>query len=637
MRLFLRRLALALLVAAALLYPAYLVAGNAYLRGGGLARLLNRRPERMSMHWSSAWTPWPGVVHVRGFTMRSQSTTFQWWLAVDSGTLDVGLLGLGSHELRIGPLHGTGVAFRLRRRLDAPPRSVPPQPELYPPIPGLSDPPARRPEAIYPQGPRQSPWHIRLTGVDLEDVREIWIEEYRFAGRARVAGGFDAVAQERLEVMPTRIDFLSGGFSLGVLGAGPRSSPILLDASGRVDGRIERYPPDRYHGWDVFRFFTGRAELKGRVTSLDFLDVFLRKTHWLDLRVGPGTLRTDVRVRRGDLLAGSRLEARPEGVSLGFLDYRADGFGSVIWSVERAGGGAKDREGRVRVVFDRFSLQRHGYPRPHVRGRGLRVDAVSAAPRFGALFVPERLAIDLPRAEVPDLSFYNAYLPRRSPVTVVSGSGWMSGGFAAVAPGWKGSGDLRLGARGMQALVDQKLLRGTLDIHTQLRMSLEDRRYDISGSDVALTDVNLLDGAAGSAPWWIRAHLDQAVLTPGAPVSLHTKIESTLSDSRPLFALFAPAGHSRVLRWVDHLVDIHGIGATAELTMGQGFLDVSHLAIAGGKAELLARLRFAGARRRGILYASYGALNVGLELQGAKKDWKLLHAKQWYENYPAFH
>jgi hypothetical protein len=635
MRPLLRRLVFAALAVAVLLYPVYLVAGNAYLRGGGLARLLNRRPERLSMHWSSAWTPWPGVVHVRGFTMRSQSTTFQWWLAVDSGTLDIGLLGLGSHELRIGALRGTGVAFRLRRRLDAPPRNVPPQPELYPPIPGFANPPDLKPETIYPEG-RKRPWHLRITGVDLEEVREVWIEEYRFAGKARAAGGFDALDQERLEVMPTRFDFVSGGFSMGALGIAPRSKPILLDATGRVDGRIEPYAPSRFHGWDVFRFVTGRAELQGRVTSLDFLDVFLRKTHWVDVRVGPGPLRTDVRVRRGDLLPGSHLEARPEGASLGFLDYRADGFGGVTWSVVPAADRRGERKGRVTLIFDQFRLQRRGYPRPHVRGRGLRIDAESAAPRFGALFVPERLALDMPGAEVPDLAFYNAYLPRKSPVTVTAGSGSISGRFAAVAPGWRGAGEVRLGARGVEALLEKKRLRAAVDIHTRLRMSLENHRYDISGSEVDLTDVVLLDSPAG-APWWARTHLDQAVLTPGEPVSLHTRLESTLSDSRPLFALFAPAQHNRLLRWVDHLVDIRGIGATAELTVGRGFLDVSHLAIAGGKAELLARLRFAGANRQGILYASYGPLNVGLELEGTKKDWKLLHAKQWFESYPAFH
>ena len=91
-----------------------------------------------------------------------------------------------------------------------------------------------------------------------------------------------------------------------------------------------------------------------------------------------------------------------------------------------------------------------------------------------------------------------------------------------------------------------------------------------------------------------------------------------------------------MLGWVDRLLDIQGVGATADLTLGQDYFDVSHLAIAGGKAQLLGRLRFTDGTRRGILYASYGAFDVGLELAGAKRDWKILRPKRWFENYPAF-
>jgi hypothetical protein len=635
MKIFLRRLVLALLVAAALLYPLYLVAGNVYLRSGGLERLVNGRPERMWMHWASAWTPWPGVVRVRGFSMRSQSSVFQWWVAVDKATLDVDLWSLRRRELRIGPLRGSGVAFRLRRRLDAPPRSVPPRPEMYPPIPGFSDPPKVDPGKAYPPGPPRPPWHMRFTGVDLDEVREIWIEEYRFAGRARVAGGFDTRVRESLEVMPTRVEFLSGAFAMG---AGAQASPILMNAKGRVDGRIVRYPPMRFRGWEVFQFVTGRAEMGGRVTSLGFLSLFFQQTRWVDLKVGPGPLDVDLRLRRGQILDGSRLEAHPDGISMGFLDYRATGFGGVTWSVVPAAGGG-GREGRLALVFNDFGLQRRGYSRPHVRGQGLRIDVASAAPRFGGLFLPKRLAIEMPQAEVPDLTFYNAYLPRQSAIALTSGSGRMSGRFAAAAPEWKGSGELHLTARGVGARVEQKQVRGNVEVHTRLRaVDLDDHRFDISGSDLELTDAVLLDDPTGHGgeKWWARVHMDRAVLAPGTPVYLRTSLESTLSDPRPLLALFAPAERSRVLGWVDHLLDIKGVGATADLTLGQDFFDVSHLAIAGGKAQLLGRLRFADSRRRGILYASYGAFDVGLELEGAKRDWKILRPKQWFETYPAF-
>jgi len=629
----LRRLVLAALVIAALLYPLYLAVGNAYLRGGWLEEQLNRRPERMWMHWSSAWTLWPGVVHVRGFSMRSQSSVFQWALAVDRAALEIDLLGLRRRELRIGPVRGSGVVFRLRRRLDAPPRSVPPRPELYPPIAGFSDPPRIKPEVVYPKpkGPPRPPWHMRFSEIDLDEVREIWVEEYRFAGRARVAGGFDTRVRRSLEVMPTRVEFLSGAFTLG------GGAAILAEAHGRVDGRIERYSPARFRGWDVFRFVTGRLKMDGKVTGLPFLELFFRQMRWVNLRVGPGPLKVDLRLRRGDILSGSRLDAQPGGITLGFLDYQATGFGGVTWSVVDAKS-AEGREGRLDLLFDRFHLQRRGYAKAHVQGRGLRVNAVSAAPRLGGFFLAKRLAIDMPRAEVPDLTFYNAYLPRQSALALTSGSGRMSGRFQATAPEWKGTGELHLSAPGLGIRFEQKRLRGNVKLETRLRsVDLNDKQFDISGTDFELTDAVVLGGSpTAGGSWWARGHLDRAVLAPGERIFLRASVEATLSDPRPLFGLFAPVERSRMLRWVDRLLNIQGVGATADLTVGQDFFDVAHLAVVGGKAQVLGRLRVVDSKRRGVLYARYGAFDVGLELNGAKRDWKILRPKRWFESYPPF-
>jgi hypothetical protein len=633
MKKFLVRLLLALVAGLAVLWPLYLATANLWLRRGGLERMLNRRPERLAMHWDAAWTLWPGVIHVRGFTMRSQTRVFQWWLAVDRGTVDVDLWNLRERELLLGPLTGRGASFLLRRRLDAPPRSLPARPELYPPIPGFANPPNPRPEDLYPPRarPRRDPWHVRITGVSLDDVREVWIEEVRFAGRARVAGGFDARLRQRLEVVPSRVEIQEGTLALG---AGAKAEPILADLRSRMDGTIEPYAPPRFKGREVFQFASGRITLDGKVRNLAFLDVLFRETRWVDLRFGGGRTTADFRLRRGRILPGSRLEARPEGITVAFLDYRARGDGMVRWWVEA---GDRGPQGRMSLALDRFRIQREGYGRPHVRGRGLQIEAASREPRIGGLFAPLWVAIEMPDAEVPDLRFYNAYLPGRSGLALTGGSGRMSARFRAAAPQWIGSGALRLAARGISARFEDRQLRGNLEMYTLLRQAdLRDHRFDISGSKVDLTGVTLQGSSEPPEPWWARVHLDRAVLTPGAPVFLRARLESTLSNSRPLFALVAPAGRRRMLHWVDDLLDIQGVGAVADLTVGPSLLEVDRLAVAGGKAQVQGRFRMAEGQPRGILYASWGRLDVGVELAGGKRDWKILEPRKWFENYPAF-
>ena len=64
-------------------------------------------------------------------------------------------------------------------------------------------------------------------------------------------------------------------------------------------------------------------------------------------------------------------------------------------------------------------------------------------------------------------------------------------------------------------------------------------------------------------------------------------------------------------------------------TAASGSID---LAVAGGQAKIQGRLRFGGGSKQGILYASYGRWDVGVELDGTQRDWKILRPKKWFES-----
>lgn len=652
MRRFIRISLLSLGLSLALLYPAYLGVGNWLLRGE-LERRINRRPETLSITWRSAWTSWPGVVHVQGFQIRGQTRSVQWWATVDRGRIDVDLWSLRDREFSAHGIDGEGVAFRLRRRADARPRWRT-DPALRPPIPGLANPPRRPPERIYPRRPRRRGrnWRVELAGMDLSGVREIWIEEFRFRGDARAVGGFDLTLRERLEVLPARVELRSGDLLRG------RAS-ILAQLSGEVTGALAPFDPLRYRGRQAFRFASGRVAVGGQIGGLGAVEPLLRQARWIDLSGGAGPLAADVRLRRGRFLPGSRLEARPREVTIGFLDYRATGSGRVTWEVVEGkdgprktagkagdpgpGGGIAgvDRIGRLTTRLESFGIQRQGYPRPHVRGRGLSVVTTTPEPVFERLLFPVSLAIDMPEAEVPDLTFYNAYLPDRAGLSLRSGSGRFSGQFRAASPDWVGSGQLALAARRVVADFRDARLRGDFRVRTRLgRADLKDRVFDVGGSDFELTGVSVVDGTERGEPvqsrpgWWLRGHLDRGRLMPGRPVYLSASAEATMRDPRPLVALFAPEG--RVVRWLEDMLAVEGVGATAEVELREDSILIENLAAAGRGAggrelEIRARLRIREASPRGALYLRWGRLDVGLEVAGAKRDWKVLRPRRWFE------
>ena len=63
-------------------------------------------------------------------------------------------------------------------------------------------------------------------------------------------------------------------------------------------------------------------------------------------------------------------------------------------------------------------------------------------------------------------------------------------------------------------------------------------------------------------------------------------------------------------------------------------LGVEALEARGGPLELLARLLFAGERRRGHLYVGLGPLGVGAALEGPRRDLRLIRPRAWYQSLP---
>ncbi len=67
------------------------------------------------------------------------------------------------------------------------------------------------------------------------------------------------------------------------------------------------------------------------------------------------------------------------------------------------------------------------------------------------------------------------------------------------------------------------------------------------------------------------------------------------------------------------LLDLHPIDASGELTLGNGYVAIDNLAVTSGKADIEARLRFAGGHSDGILSAAYGPLSTGVELRAGHR------------------
>ncbi len=98
--------ALALLALAAL----YLVGANIFLNSDAAFELINRKPEKLWIHWDQGWTIVPGMVTVQGLEIRGQTRRFQWYARVEEIRTWVALTALVRKTFRTNSMRGHALA-----------------------------------------------------------------------------------------------------------------------------------------------------------------------------------------------------------------------------------------------------------------------------------------------------------------------------------------------------------------------------------------------------------------------------------------------------------------------------------------------------------------------------------------------
>ena len=299
----------------------YVVAGNLFLRFG-LLPLVNVAPETVEMGYETATTFWPGVAHVHNYRIRSQDRAIQWTMEVEDADLTVDLPALFRRTFRATRVRATGVAFRLRRKIDTA-GAAEPWARALPPLQGFEDPP------LLPVGPDEAPLteaNYNLWTASLDDVdamaREIWIDENRLVGSLRTRGGFFLRPLRVIQVGPTTLDIAGGELWIGDHAA---AKPIDAHVEATV-GAIDIQGPFE----DAVRAISGHAQIEARTPGIEFARLYLGEAPSLRMEDGSGSLRGEVYLEHGRVMPKTRVSLESPRLVLGgpkaavTLGYRAE-------------------------------------------------------------------------------------------------------------------------------------------------------------------------------------------------------------------------------------------------------------------------------------------------------------------------
>ncbi|PPV05473.1 hypothetical protein [Xanthomonas bromi] len=409
----------------------------------------------------------------------------------------------------------------------------------------------------------------------------------------------------------------------------PADAGLTLDADLRVQGR--QLPLDSLRR--LLPRTSGHARLHWQLSSLSWIPALFPDVDWLTLE-GDGLVDADLRIDRGQLGAGSRLQVPHVQAQVGVMGHAITGQASADLRVDA------DADGHLlpalALQMQQFSIAHRDAPtRPFVQGSDLRLDLQTRADarNLSSLRDATRAHLVFADARVPDLRAYNRYLPQQQ-LRFDGGNGVLSGDLQIEPGGRIGKGGLRIGARAARLQFAGLALRG--DVEADLRLQRGDLRaenFSLDASSIQLRNVGFTgpDGQRRDG-WWARIVLDDTRMQWRQPVGVDGRVRIQVRDLAFLMALYTR--DRSIPDWMLRLVDAGQAQVTARAHWQGETVIVDRLQAHNERFQVDARLRLQGSQRSGSLLARWGMLSAAVGLRGDVPEWHLLRAPEWYRTQP---
>jgi hypothetical protein len=327
---------------------AYAATTRWLLSGPKLRQIINAHPRSFTIDWDEARSPWPGRVRIRNLRLVGSDPNVEWTVRLENAELRFSVLSLLRRTFLCERLVGSGLAFALRSKLD-PKEAQTADLSLLPEIPGFSDPPLKSPNDQFRT--ESHPWLVNVRSVALDRFEDIWVNDLRYQGLARVEGGFLLRPMHLARIGPAIVRFDGGSLRVGKASepatlAGtlaattqpfePRSNP-LPEALKQfaIDLKIEIGTPHLRTLGEFVKFPAG-VQLEGKEPVINatatMRDGIAEGRVTVAIRGGAARTRTyvirgdldaDVPVQKWNLLAAPSLDI--SGTKLALTDVRTSG------------------------------------------------------------------------------------------------------------------------------------------------------------------------------------------------------------------------------------------------------------------------------------------------------------------------
>jgi hypothetical protein len=242
------------------------------------------------------------------------------------------------------------------------------------------------------------------------------------------------------------------------------------------------------------------------------------------------------------------------------------------------------------------------------------------------------LDLRIPSARVKDMTVYNQYLPKDSPLQLLGGEADLTADVH-LEPESAG-GFVKLKTKGLRSRLDDQKVSGELTLEIKLRDGVpSDMDFDISGSSLRLDRVKIVGGQQSfeGPDWSARFDLRKAHVVWKKPMRLEVVAGIRMKDSRPIVAMFANQRGKN--RWLDKMLTVEEVRGKAELKVAANRALVPFALVGSDKIDVGAKGLVDGASREGMFYARFRKLHGILKVKGEEKNFDILGARETFDAY----
>ncbi|RCV87208.1 hypothetical protein [Billgrantia montanilacus] len=228
----------------------------------------------------------------------------------------------------------------------------------------------------------------------------------------------------------------------------------------------------------------GELTVVGQVSHLAFLDAFLEDAfdgRGMALN-GAGRLFADIRFREGRPVAGGRVTVAASSLETRFLDFHAQGQGSLVARLLDASEGPA---AELQLRLEQARLTRGEGTSPMLVAPLLNLTAAIDTLTREHVSGNITLRLAWPEAVVPDVAVLGRHFPDSSPLRLLGGSATSRGELTFDASGVRGQ--VALNGQALQTSLLDTEVQGALSLELPLRhASLDGAVLDLSGSRFTL-------------------------------------------------------------------------------------------------------------------------------------------------------